>query len=73
MKPGSIAAAALCCAALTTPAAGQGTPLQAGAPAPDFALQGATQSGVLPDSVRLSDFAGKTVVLAFFYQARTKG
>jgi peroxiredoxin len=28
---------------------------------------------VLRDPVRLSDLRGKTVVLAFFYRARTKG
>lgn len=41
--------------------------------APDFALAGATRYGVLKGPVRLSDFRGRTVVLAFFYQARTKG
>jgi len=48
-------------------------PLEVGAIAPDFALPGATRYGVLRDSVRLSDFKGKTVVLAFFFKARTKG
>lgn len=48
-------------------------PLEVGAVAPDFALVGATRDGVLPDTVRLSDFAGKTVVLAFFYRVRTPG
>jgi hypothetical protein len=48
-------------------------PLQVGAVAPDFALRGATRYGVLAGPVHLSDFKGKTVVLAFFYQARTKG
>jgi hypothetical protein len=48
-------------------------PLQVGATAPDFALPGATRYGVLKDPVRLSGFKGKTVVLAFFYKARTKG
>jgi len=43
------------------------------AAAPDFALSGATRYGVLKDPVRLSDFRGRTVVLAFFFQARTKG
>ena len=47
--------------------------LQVGADAPDFALQGATRYGVLRNPIHLSDFKGKTVVLAFFYQARTKG
>ena len=44
-----------------------------GAMAPDFAVIGATRYGVLRDSVRLSDYRGKTVVLAFFFKARTKG
>ena len=51
----------------------QSRPLEVGAPAPDFRLPGATRYGVLATPVRLSDFQGKTVVLAFFYQARTKG
>lgn len=41
--------------------------------APDFALPGATRYGLLRDPVRLSDYRGRTVVLAFFSQARTKG
>jgi hypothetical protein len=41
--------------------------------APDFTLQGADRYGLLKTPVRLSDFRGSTVVLAFFYQARTKG
>jgi len=48
-------------------------PLEVGAEAPDFALPGATREGVLDQPVRLSDYDGKTVVLAFFYHARTKG
>ena len=48
-------------------------PLEIGAPAPDFSLPGATRYGVLAKPVRLSDFEGKTVVLAFFYKARTSG
>ena len=48
-------------------------PLEVGAVAPDFAIPGATRYGVLQDPVRLSDFKGKTVVLAFFFKARTKG
>ena len=55
-------------------AAGQQTqPLEIGATAPDFALSGATRYGVLKHPVRLSDFKGKTVVLAFFFRARTRG
>ena len=48
-------------------------PLQVGAVAPDFSLPGATRYGVLAKPVRLSDFKGKTVVLAFFFKARTSG
>lgn len=48
-------------------------PIEVGAQAPDFALPGATRHGVLADSVRLSDYAGETVVLAFFFRARTRG
>lgn len=47
--------------------------LAVGEMAPDFALPGATRYGVLANPVRLSDFRGKTVVLAFFYRVRTPG
>ena len=59
--------------AQTTQTAPTAPPLAVGAVAPDFALPGATRFGVLRDSVRLSDYKGKTVVLAFFFKARTKG
>ncbi len=48
-------------------------PLEIGAVAPDFTMKGATRYGVLASPIRLSDFKGKTVVLAFFYKARTSG
>jgi AhpC/TSA family len=48
-------------------------PLEVGAVAPDFSMKGATRYGVLANPVRLSDFKGKTVVLAFFFKARTSG
>jgi hypothetical protein len=48
-------------------------PLEVGAVAPDFTMHGATRFGVLAKPVHLSDFKGKTVVLAFFYKARTSG
>jgi peroxiredoxin Q/BCP len=57
----------------TPPPAQTYQPLEVGAVAPDFALPGATRYGVLKDPVRLSDYKGKTVVLAFFFKARTKG
>ncbi len=44
-----------------------------GGVAPDFTLPGATRYGLLRGPVHLADYRGETVVLAFFYQARTKG
>jgi thioredoxin-dependent peroxiredoxin len=55
------------------PPAAQPVGVAAGEMAPDFTIAGATRYGVLRDSVRLSDFRGQTVVLAFFPKARTKG
>ena len=51
----------------------QAPPLEIGVMAPDFALPGGTRYGTLKEPVRLSDFRGKTVVLAFFYRSRTRG
>jgi thioredoxin-dependent peroxiredoxin len=48
-------------------------PLEVGAVAPDFALPGATRFGLLQSRIHLSDYKGKTVVLAFFFKARTRG
>jgi hypothetical protein len=47
--------------------------LEVGAVARDFAIPGATRYGTLKNPVRLSDYKGKTVVLAFFFKARTRG
>jgi hypothetical protein len=60
---------------VATPARGQAQaqPLEVGVMAPDFEIPGATRYGVLRDPIRLSDFRGKTVVLAFFFRARTRG
>jgi hypothetical protein len=60
--------------ATVAPAAPPPPPLLAvGSNAPDFTLGGATRYGLLAKPVRLSDYRGQTVVLAFFFQARTKG
>jgi hypothetical protein len=65
--------------AIAAPHAGaQGAAPDTAAPAvgqmaPDFTLPGATRYGLLRNPVRLSDFRGQTVVLAFFFEARTKG
>ena len=62
---------------LAGPALGQQTEgprlLEVGEMAPDFEMIGSTRSGTLRAPVRLSDFKGKTVVLAFFYRVRTPG
>jgi len=57
------------------PTAAQETaePLEIGAVAPDFELPGGTRYGLLQEPVRLSDFQGKTVILAFFFRSRTPG
>jgi hypothetical protein len=55
------------------PAVATTPPLEIGAMAPGFAMKGATRYGVLASPVHLSDFKGKTVVLAFFFKARTSG
>ena len=56
------------------PPAQQSPPaLEVGAVAPDFSLPGATRFGLLKSPVKLSDYKGKTVVLAFFFKARTRG
>lgn len=59
----------------TAPAAPPQSPpvLEVGAVAPDFSIPGATRYGTLKNPVRLSDYKGKTVVLAFFFKARTRG
>ena len=55
------------------PQAAKSQLLQVGRMAPDFSLTGATRDGVLANPVKLSDYRGKTVVLAFFFQVRTPG
>ncbi len=63
-------------AALALPLAAQQPdpkPLEVGAVAPDFALPGSTRFGTVKNLIHLSDFKGKTVVVAFFFKARTRG
>ena len=70
---GSVLAMPATMYAQVTPAAADHPPLEIGAIAPDFELPGATRYGVLDRPVKLSDYKGETVVLAFFFKARTKG
>jgi peroxiredoxin Q/BCP len=73
----TVGLAAVAWAALPAPGTAQAPPQQnflaVGAPAPDFTLPGATRYGVLQQPVRLSDYRGDTVVLAFFYRVRGGG
>lgn len=81
LKPAGWVIAALTFALVLAPtsagwaqeAEGSSPPLEVGAVAPDFAIPGATRHGVLDQPVRLSDYEGKVVVLAFFFRARTRG
>ena len=76
--------AALVVAALAAPLAFAGAQQTAAPPpaptgprvgemAPEFSLPGATRYGLLRDPVTLSSLRGRTVVLAFFVKARTRG
>ncbi len=47
--------------------------LAVGEMAPDIEVVGATRYGILSDPVKLSDYRGETIVLAFFFRARTRG
>jgi len=51
----------------------QPQPLAVGAVAPDFTLPAATPAGISAKPFRLSEHRGHTVVLAFFFKARTSG
>jgi len=68
---------ALLAAALAAPAAAQqSTPSSfpaVGTMAPDIEVRGATRYGALDAPVRLSQFRGETVVLAFFFRVRGGG
>lgn len=67
------AALALVVAAAPPVMAQDPAPLAIGDTAPDFALAGATRDGVLERPVRLSELRDQTVVIAFFYRAKTRG
>jgi peroxiredoxin len=51
----------------------QGTSLPVGTVAPVFSLPAASSAGVLPRVFSLEEMKGRTVVMAFFYKARTSG
>ena len=69
-------AAVLTVVAGSAVAAQEGTAATAptvGQMAPDFTIPGATRFGLLKAPVKLSDYRGQTVVIAFFPKARTRG
>ena len=74
---GAVAAGMLVLAAparAQTPVPGSAaTAPDTGVMAPDFTLPGSTRFGLLKEPIKLSNFRGQTVVLAFFPKARTKG
>lgn len=78
MSPRTALYAALALAGVTAAGAAQtpdsvAPPPAVGQVAPDFSLPGATRYGQLASPVKLSDFRGETVVIAFFVRARTRG
>ena len=68
----TIAIAAAPFASAVAQAAPTASIVDTGSVAPTFAAPGANMAGVIP-SVSLAAYKGKTVVLAFFFKARTKG
>lgn len=46
---------------------------EVGSMAPDFSLPAATRYGLLSQPFSVSQYRGKTIVLAFFSRARTRG
>lgn len=54
------------------PAPAPPTPVAVGEAAPGFSLMGGNRAGVT-GPVSLEDFRDKTLVIAFFYRARSRG
>ena len=76
MKRSSIIAAVLAAGLGLAPPESLGqdaVPLRVGDSAPDFTIPGASRDGILETPIRLSDYQGRTVVIAFFFRARTPG
>jgi thioredoxin-dependent peroxiredoxin len=69
----AVAATVLSTAPRPVAAQAHPAPLAVGDSAPDFTLPVGTRDGILPLPAKLRDFRGQTVVLAFFYKARTGG
>ena len=73
MRRATLMAAVAGALAIGAPQPGSAQLLEVGEMAPDFALPGATRYGALAEPLRLSDYRGETVVLAFFFRVRTPG
>jgi peroxiredoxin Q/BCP len=58
---------------LTTAAAAAQDAPKVGDLAPDFTVQMVTAANPVPTPFKLSEHRGKTIVIAFFPKARTKG
>lgn len=62
--------------AAAAPAEAQDAPRKGpavGEMAPAFSGRGATRYGRVADPIELQDYRGKTIILAFFFRARTTG
>lgn len=70
---GALAAGTAAGAVAQQPQQPQQNFLAVGTMAPDISFTGATRYGLLAEPVRLSQFRGQTVVLAFFFRARSPG
>jgi cytochrome oxidase Cu insertion factor (SCO1/SenC/PrrC family) len=73
LAAGLVAGAVLAVAPATVSAQQEQQFLPVGTVAPDVSFPGATRYGMLAEPVRLSQFHGQTVVIAFFFRARTPG
>lgn len=69
----AVAAAAILAAAQSAAGQAAGHVPNVGDMAPNFTLPATRDGRVLPTPAKLSDYRGKTVVLAFFFKARTSG
>ena len=70
---GALALCAADPAAAQQPAQEGSVFLSVGTMAPDFEVQGATRYGLIAQPIRLSQFRGNTVVLAFYFRVRGGG
>jgi hypothetical protein len=69
----AMAILAVAAGAAPAPGSAQAVPREGGGVTQGFSFPAPTRHGVLAEPVSLSDYESKTVVLAFFFRARTRG